>query len=65
MKKVSAAIAKASKKVAQQKLPVEMDLRDRSNWYCTLLVRTLALVEAQRATNRAESLFAQIAIHPR
>jgi transposase len=36
MKKVSAVAAKASKKIAQQKLTVGLDLGDRNSWYCVV-----------------------------
>src|SRR5260370_861929 len=36
MKKVSTAVAKASKNVSQQNLTIGLDLGDRSSWYCLL-----------------------------
>ena len=36
MKKVSTVVAKASKKISQQKLTVGLDLGDRNSWYCVL-----------------------------
>jgi hypothetical protein len=36
MKKISTAIAKASKKISQQRLTVGLHLGDRSSWYCVL-----------------------------
>jgi transposase len=36
MKKVSTTAAKPSKKIAQQKLTIGLDLGDRSSWYCVL-----------------------------
>ncbi len=36
MKKVSTAVAKASKNVSQPNLTIGLDLGDRSSWYCLL-----------------------------
>ncbi len=43
MKKISTAAAKASRKIAEQKLTIGLDLGDRSSWYCVLKMMCLAL----------------------
>src|ERR1700752_3188998 len=36
MKKTSIGVAKASKKISEQKLTIGLDLGDRNSWYCVL-----------------------------
>jgi transposase len=50
MKKISTAIAKASKKISQQRLTVGLDLGDRSSWYCVLDEAGRVLLEQRVST---------------
>jgi transposase len=50
MNKVSTVAAKTSRKISQQKLTVELDLGDRSSWYCVLEEAGRALLEQRVST---------------
>ena len=55
MKKVSTIVAKASKKISQQKSTIGLDLGDRSSWYC-VLDETGQIQLEQRVATTAKAL---------
>ena len=59
MKKVSTAIAKASRKISQSKLTVGLDLGDRSSWYCVLDEAGRVLLEQRVSTTPMEGVITQ------
>jgi len=50
MKKVSTVEAKQSRKTAEQKLTVGLDLGDRSSWYCVLDESGAVVLEQRLST---------------